>query len=76
MREGRGRIFILFLQPVSSPLKRIILPRLRTGVIEDFLEPLQKLKIILILALHQFLHINVLEDVEFSEGLLKNFEIV
>lgn len=38
--------------------------------IEDFPEPLQKLKIVLVLALDEFLDVDVFHDAELGEGLL------
>lgn len=69
-------ILFLFLNFVSTPRHRVVLFRVGACSVEYFFEPLQELKIILVLALDQFFHIDMLHDVEFGEALLQYFEII
>lgn len=46
-----------------------------SAAVEYLLEPLQKLEVVLVFALDEFLNFDVFVDVEFGEGLLQYFEV-
>ena len=62
--------FLRYVFGISPSLDRVIVPSRVAVVVEDFLEPLQKLEVILVLAFHEFFHLYILEDAEFGESLL------
>ena len=61
---------------LSSSLDRIVILTDISIFLEDLPEPLQKLKVVLVLALDEFLNIDVPLSLEFGETLLQNFKIV
>jgi len=74
-------ISILFLSlplviAFPSSFDRIVLLTDISISVETFSEPLQKLKVVLILALDQLLHIDIPLSLDLGEALLKNFEII
>lgn len=54
---------------------RVVIAASVAVAVEDLLEPLQKLKVVLILALHELLDLDVLEDSQLGEALLEYLEV-
>ena len=61
---------------LSSSLDSIVILADIPIFLEDLPEPLQKLKVVLVLALDKFLNIDVPLSLQFGETLLQNFKIV
>lgn len=60
---------------LSPPELRVVIAAGVTITVEDLLEPLQKLQVVLVLALDQLLDLDVLEDAQFGEALLEDLEV-
>lgn len=60
---------------LSPPELRIVIAAGVTIAVENLLEPLQKLQVVLVLALDQLLDLDVLEDAQFGEALLEDLEV-
>lgn len=65
--------FLKFLIPSST--QRVVVLSSVCIDIKYFPEPLQELKVVLVLAFDEFFNIDMLHDSQFGESLLQNFEI-